>query len=124
MAYNTFDQHRSSDRLEPEEELVCQALKDYDSDPEVASCDDFVATRDLYAAYVNYYQQFKWSNDLPDKLNLVQFGVALRRAFGLTDENIGTHRIKGKPVRGYIGIRGPKSITISHEPGNPKFKRQ
>jgi hypothetical protein len=123
MAYPLRNKFKG-EALWPEEEQVQAALAAYTFDTDETDALDFMPTAVLYDVYLKYFGQFVKSADRPEMLNPQKFGVALRRVFALTQERQTQRRVMGKPMMGYIGVKGPGSIRSQNGPGNPDFLRE
>lgn len=126
MAYPT---KRSSkpDELLPEEQEVVAALSAYETvfDNDDISLDEFVTTHDLYETYRRHalavHSQPGFGVADPEEAPIIlaqrQFGAAIRRVWpGI--EAYKVYRMKdGRRQWGFVGVRGPESITVQDNPG-------
>lgn len=86
-----------------------------------AECTDFTSMDVLYAKYVRDHQYLD-THSRGKLMNRTEFGAIFRRVFSLTEQGIaaGQVRVKGTRIRGYRYCKGPGSLVVQREPGNPR----
>ena len=118
------------DELLPEELEVAQALREYETvlDDGDIPLNEFVTIHDLHKAYLVHYAishtRSKFAamdpEEVPVKLSHRQFGVALRRVWPGIEAYKVYRMVNGKRRWGFVGVRGPESITVSSDTGRPR----
>lgn len=93
---------RKTTELLPEEVEIKDALGAYCFDPALTSCLDFVPTRILHAAYLQHVAGAARPATL---LNATQFGVALRKTFGIAADRKTRRLYQGRKEMGYCYVR-------------------
>lgn len=109
MAYPIRNKLKPSHRLLPEEWAVMDALARYDWD--TGKPEDFVPMSVIYGDYLRC---------VPNRpLTPTQFGVALRRVFGLRPDQSSRRRVEKKLCTGIaFAKRGDRSV-VKPEPAAP-----
>lgn len=140
MTYHLRRDRKDEDILTPEERHIARAMKkagfqSYDPEVEGVTPQDFTTTDVLYHHYRVYWANLsRWAlmemledggNTRP--LSKRQFGVAIHRVFphlgeGKSGEYRARHRVNGKLVWGYRGIKGPDSNTVADQKPPSKWK--
>lgn len=114
MPYPTQSRLKPS-RLMAEEVLVREALAGYNFEPSDTDFEDFAPILMLYQVYRKHVA----ACDKPP-LTVQQFGVALRRAFGIDNDRKFRRRVNGPAVNGIAFVRGPGCVRTYVNPGRPK----
>lgn len=109
--------------MTPEEAQVYQSLaRLYCFDPEIVGLCEVTPTSVLYETYLKHVHEI--DGDPGTILNPAQFGIALHRTFGLESRSRRVQfRFEGKRHWGYRHVRGPQSIRVREQRGNPNFRK-
>lgn len=109
------------ENLTAEELQVSAALSGrYCFDPDRTEATDFIPTRVLFGMYLRHMS----AGGTPAVLNPTQFGVALRRVFGIDASPKCRRWYHGRKEMGYCHVRGAFSIRSHDGPGNPNLRRE
>lgn len=109
--------------MTPEEAQVYESLAPhYCFDLEQVGLCEVTPTNVLYEYYLKHLRES--FADPGSALNPTQFGVALRRVFDVDPDRRVRLRIEGKREWGYRHVRGPHSVRMNENRGNPNFRRQ
>ena len=119
MGYNPRHRYKTY-QLSPEECELKHALREYTYDPERTTA--FCAINVLFTEYQRYTMQLSHREYGVVTLTRQQFGIALRRVFGLASTDRSRRWLNGTRVYGYVGFVGPGSIDIGNYWGGRRPK--
>lgn len=115
MAYHVRNKLKPQGRLTPEEAVVMEALSGYNWDMAENPPESFVPMSVIYDDYLRYARDEQVD---PPPLTPTQFGIALRRVFGLSPDQKSRRRLDERLCTGICYARRGERV-IKPKPAAP-----